>query len=52
MQVLVAIDGEISAVGSYLTLSHEFLFKENNFTAKYEEERTKQGYAGKILTEG
>ena len=51
LQVLAAIDGEISTVGSYLTLSHEFLFKENDFTAKYEEERMKQGYAGKILTE-
>ena len=36
LEVLAAIDGEISAVGSYLTLSHEFLFKENEFTAKHE----------------
>ena len=36
IQVLAAIDGEISAVESYLTLSHEFLFKENEFTAKSE----------------
>ena len=52
LEVLAAIDGEISVVGSYLTLSYEFLFKENDFTTKYEEERTKQGYAGKILIEG
>ena len=53
LKVLAAIDGEISVVGSYLTLSHKFLFKEKNFTTKYEEvERIKQGYAGKILTEG
>ena len=36
IQVLVEIDCEISAVESYLTLSHKFLFKENVFTAKYE----------------
>ena len=52
LHILAATDGEISAVGSYLTLSHEFIFKENDFIAKYEEERTKQGYACKILTEG
>ena len=34
LQVLAAIDGEISAVGSYLSLSHEFQFKENEFIAK------------------
>ena len=38
LQVLVVIDGEISAVESYLTLSHEFLFKRNEFIAKEREE--------------
>ena len=52
LQVLVVIDGEISAVESYLTLSHKFLFKENEFTAKYEQRRMKEGYASEILTEG
>ena len=52
IQVLAAIDGEISVVESYLTLSHEFLFKENVFIAKYERRRTKEGYAGEILIEG
>ena len=47
----MTIDGEISVVGSYLTLSHEFLFKENEFTAK-NKQRMKEGYAGEILTEG
>ena len=48
----MAIDGEISAVGSYLTLSHEFLFKENELTAKNERRRMKEGYVGEILIEG
>ena len=47
----MAIDGEISAVESYLTLSHKFLFKENEFIATYIEKRTKEGYAGEILIE-
>ena len=51
LQVLVEIDGEISAVESYLTLSHKFLFKENKLTTKYEWRRMKEGYAGEILTE-
>ena len=52
MQVLAAINGEISAIDPYLTMSHEFLFEENEFPAKYREKRTKEGYAGEILTEG
>ena len=51
IQVLAVIDCEISTVESYLTLSHEFLFKENEFPATYIEERMKEGYAGEILTE-
>ena len=52
IQVLAVIDGEILVVESYLTLSHEFLFKENKLIAKYERRRMKEGYAGEILTEG
>ena len=52
LQVLAATDGEISAVGSYLTLSHKFLFKENEFTTKNREKRMKEGYASEILTKG
>ena len=52
IQVLVAIDGEISAIGPYLTMSHEFLFKDNEFPAINIEKRTKEGYAGEILIEG
>ena len=33
-------------------MSHEFLFKENEFAAKHREKRMKEGYAGEILTEG
>ena len=33
IQVFVAIDGEISIVDLYLTMSHKFLFKENDFLA-------------------
>ena len=51
IQDLAAIDGEISAVESYLTLSHKFLFKVNKFTAKYEQRRMKEGYASEILIE-
>ena len=51
IQVLAAIDGEISTVESYLTLSHKFLFKENEFTATYREKRMKEGYASEILIE-
>ena len=51
LQVLAAIDGEISVIESYLTLSHKFLFKRNKFTAKEREKRTQEGYAGEILTE-
>ena len=52
LQVLVAIDGEISAIDPYLTLSHKFLFKEKKFPAIHIEKRMKEGYAGEILTEG
>ena len=45
------IDGEILAVESYLTLSHEFLFKENEFITTYREKRMKEGYADEILIE-
>ena len=51
IQVLVAIDGEISVVDLYLTMSHKFLFKENKFPATHREKRMKEGYAGEILTE-
>ena len=40
-QILVAIDGEISAVDTYLTMSHTLLFKENEFLSINEEKRTK-----------
>ena len=52
MQVFAAIDGEISSIDPYLTMSHKFLFKENEFTAKYERKRMKEGYASEILIEG
>ena len=52
IQVLAAIDGEILAVESYLNLSHEFLFKENEFPAIHIKKRMKEGYAGEIMTEG
>ena len=51
IQVLAAIDGEISTIESYLTLSHEFLFKENKFIATYIEKRKKEGYVGEIMIE-
>ena len=35
---LAAIDGEISSIDFYLTLSHRFLYKENNLQVIYEEE--------------
>ena len=47
----MAIDCEISTIEAYLTLSHEFLFKENEFTATYKEKRMEEGYAAKILIE-
>ena len=51
MQVLAAIDGEISTVDLYLTMSHKFLFKENEFPAIDAVKRKKECYAGEILTE-
>ena len=51
IQDLVAIDGEISAVDPYLTMSHKFLFKENEFPAIHAVKRKKECYAGEILTE-
>ena len=52
IQVFAAIDGEISAIDPYLTISDGLLFKENEFPAIHIEKRTKEGYAGEILTEG
>ena len=47
----MAIDGEISAVDFYLTMSHKLLFKENEFPAIYEVKRMKECYAAEILAE-
>ena len=48
IQVLTTIDGEISAVDPYLTMSHEFPFKENEFPVIHIEKRMKEGYASEI----
>ena len=39
IQVLVAIDSEISAIDLYLTMSHKFLFKKNKFPVTHEVKR-------------
>ena len=46
----MAIDGEISTIDFYLTMSHTLLFKENEFPTKRREKRMKEGYASEILT--